>query len=82
MMYKKAQESRNDMFVWYVVCFALVFITIGSLYGFGVIGNYNGPGSLSENAFTSAAVTNTEIPEEGPLEIASDENVSSSSGDE
>ena len=74
MMHKKAQESRNDLLVWYVICFALVFIAVGSLYSFGIIGNYKE--HSSSNKFTSAAVTDPDVSEEGPLEVVSDENIS------
>lgn len=66
MMNNKAQQSRNDLVVWYVACLAVVLVTLGSLYGIGIIGNYEDHGSLLDsNKVTTAAVA---IPMEEPVE--------------
>ena len=54
-MNKKAQQSRDDMFIWYISCVVIVFLIVGALYGFGVIGNYNIKGAEG-NEITAAAV--------------------------
>ncbi|MBW2996255.1 hypothetical protein KY332_03070 [Candidatus Woesearchaeota archaeon] len=56
-MNKKAQEARNDLMMWYAVCFAIVFISLLSLYGLGIVGSGDEPGSLiGSNKITAAAV--------------------------
>ena len=39
MMYRKGQQSRNDLLAWYGVCFLIVLISVGFLYGVGIIGD-------------------------------------------
>ena len=81
-MDKKAQHSRDDLLVWYVACFAIVLITVFSLYGLGIVGNSTGHGSLIEsNKITAAAIA---VPVEGPAEQIEEiqGNISLNSGNE
>ncbi|MBR9692198.1 hypothetical protein GOV06_05435 [Candidatus Woesearchaeota archaeon] len=68
---KKAQQSRNDLAVWYAVCFVIVLVTVGALYGLGFIGNGFSHGSLIDsNKITAAAIA---VPvEEAPVEQIND----------
>ena len=55
---KKAQESRNDLFISYILCLMIVVALVGALYGFGIIGSVPDSGSLIEGSkITAAAVT-------------------------
>ena len=55
--YKKAQQSRNDLFALYGICFLIVMISVGSLYGLGIIGNGHTNGDLlGSNKITAAAI--------------------------
>ena len=60
---KKAQESRNDMLIWYVACFVIVIFIVGVLHGFGIIGDISGHGSFigGGEGITAATIL---IPEE------------------
>jgi len=62
MMNTKAQESRNDLLILYLVCFVVVVSFVGGLYGFGMIGQTKS-NSLSEVTGAAVAGPNQEIPE-------------------
>ncbi|MBD3355189.1 hypothetical protein GF361_04355 [Candidatus Woesearchaeota archaeon] len=56
-MNNKAQEARNDLVVWYVVCLVVVLVSVSALYGFGFLNGDVENGSLIEdNKVTGAAV--------------------------
>ena len=60
---RTGQESRNDLMVWYFVAFAVVFVGVFALYGFGFIGDGISNGELIEsNRVTAAAIA---VPAEG-----------------
>ena len=60
---KKAQESRSDLFISYLLCLVVVVALVGALYGLGVIGDIPVRSSLTEDSkITAASVAN--IPEE------------------
>ncbi len=61
---KKAQQSRNDLVVWYLASLIIVIVVVGSLYGFGVIGKGISHGALIDsNKVTAAAIA---VPVEEP----------------
>lgn len=61
-LFKKAQESRKDLLTWYLLCFMIVIVTVGGLYGFGIIGNISGNNPLIDsNKITAVAIA---VPEE------------------
>ncbi|MBW2965598.1 hypothetical protein KY342_00675 [Candidatus Woesearchaeota archaeon] len=62
-MNKKAQHSRNDMVVMYVICLVLVVLTIGTLYEIGILGDIRSSlGESKGGIITTAAVV--DVPEE------------------
>ena len=78
MLKKKAQESRNDLLVWYVVCIAVVVISVGALYGFGIIGATGSHGPLIESKITAAAVV--EEPKDDNTTLAVNSSLNSTEG--
>ena len=59
---KKAQQSRNDLLGWYVASLMIVLVAVGSMYGLGIIGNYQENGHMIDsNKITAAAVA---VPQE------------------
>ena len=65
---KKAQESRNDMLIWYITCFIAVIAITGMLYSLGFIGKTSYHSSIVEsNKITAAAVA---VPEEPPEDLS------------
>jgi len=56
-MNKTGQQSRNDLLAWYGVCFLIVVISVGFLYGVGMLGDGPANGNLIQsNKVTAAAV--------------------------
>jgi hypothetical protein len=68
---KKAQQSLNDLVFWYAICLAIVFISVGVLYGTGVIGNYERQSLIGNNEITAAAVA---VPANEPVANNTDGN--------
>jgi len=52
----KAQEARNDLLIWYVVCIVLVLVSVSALYGFGFItsGARRSSSLMDDNEITGA----------------------------
>ncbi len=68
---RKAQESRNDLAILYAICFGVVLVSVGALYGFGIIGSSDF-GSVTDGGMTGAVVVegvSGEVVEEVPEEI-------------
>jgi hypothetical protein len=58
-MRKQAQYSRKDLAVLYIMCVVLVFISVGTLYQIGILGDIKdtlGENLAENNAITAAAV--------------------------
>ena len=65
-MDKRAQEARNDLVVWYGVCFAVILGAVLLMYGLGFLGDNFESGSLIEdNKITAAAIA---VPADKPVE--------------
>ncbi|MBW2965596.1 hypothetical protein KY342_00665 [Candidatus Woesearchaeota archaeon] len=74
-MDKKAQDSRNDLLIWYISCFILVVFVIGGLYRFGVIGNVPSRSSLADgNKISGAFIDVSKNEQENNLEINKTDN--------
>ena len=77
-MNKSGQQSRNDLLAWYAVCFLIVVIGVGFLYGVGLIGDgpINGE-IIKTNKITAAAVAipvdNSRFVEDNSSSEAADE---------
>ena len=77
-MRKKAQYSRKDMAVLYLICLALVFISVGTLYQIGILGDIKD--SLNGNSGITAAVVVEDKPQEdNPLVLQTDNQTDNSS---
>ena len=74
-MNKKAQDSRNDLLIWYISCFILVVFIIGGLYKFGIIGNVPNHSSLDDgNKISGAFIDISKNEQEDNLEVNATDN--------
>jgi len=77
-MRKQAQYSRKDMALLYIICLALVFISVGTLYQIGILGDIRY--SLSgDSAITAAVVAEDKPSEDNPLILQIDNQTDNSS---
>ena len=72
-LFKKAQESRKDLLIWYVVCFVIVVAIVCCLCVSGIIGK-----TTKQDSLISAPVVSDASEEEPVVTINNtDENISS-----